>query len=111
MENGVRQTIASNTPSILTDTTGIPANPKRIAFSIQNVGTNPLFLLLVPPNSSATASSTVYHTVLKAGTGNDDGTGGSYSMRGNTHPDKQSSSVRCNSSTVVAVVYGSYRYS
>jgi len=80
MENGVRQTIASNTPSILTDTTGIPANPKRIAFSIQNVGTNPLFLLLVPPNSSATASSTVYHTVLKAGTGNDDGTGGSYSM-------------------------------
>lgn len=80
MENGIRQTIAANLPSIKTDTSGIPANPNRIAFSIQNVGTSALYLLLVPPNSSATASTTVYHTVLKAGTGNDDGTGGSYSM-------------------------------
>lgn len=80
MATFVTQTQASNLPSILTDTTGIPSNPKRIAWSIQNVGTNALYLLLVPPGSAATASSTVYHTVLKAGTGNDDGTGGSYSM-------------------------------
>jgi len=32
-------------------------------------------------------------------------------MPDNTRPDKQSYSVRYNSSTVVAVVYGSYRYS
>lgn len=76
----VTQTQASNLPSILTDTTGIPSNPKRIAWSIQNVGTNVLYILLVPPGSASTASSSVYHCALKAGTGNDDGTGGSYSM-------------------------------
>lgn len=71
----VYPTTASNTPSILTDTTGIPANPHRIAFSIQNLGTNPLFILL-----GAGATTSVFHTVLQKGTGNDDGTGGSYSQ-------------------------------
>lgn len=60
----------ANTPSILTDTTGIPANDARSAWSIQNVGTNPLFV-----NLGGTASSTVFHYVLKGGTGDSDGLG------------------------------------
>lgn len=32
-------------------------------------------------------------------------------MPDNTHPDKQSYSERCNSSTAVVVAYGSYRCS
>lgn len=84
MENGIRQTSASNLPSILTDTTGIPSNPKRISWSIQNLGTNTLYILRVPPNSAATASTTVFHTVLKAGSGNDDGTGGVISEESGT---------------------------
>ena len=60
----------ANTPSILTDATGIPENAARAGWSIQNVGTNPLFVRL-----GGTASSTVYHYVLKGGTGNDDGLG------------------------------------
>lgn len=64
------QKSTANTPSILTDTTGIPDNPARAGWSIQNVGTNPLFVRL-----GGTASSTVYHYVLKGGTGNDDGLG------------------------------------
>lgn len=71
----VTPTQASNTPSIITDTTGLASNPRRIAWNIQNLGTNPLFVLLVPP-SGGTASTTLFHVVLKAGTGTDDGTGG-----------------------------------
>lgn len=59
-----------NTPSILTDATGIPNNPSRAGWSIQNVGTNPLFVRL-----GGTASSTVFHFVLKGGTGDSDGNG------------------------------------
>ena len=65
----------SNTPSIASAATALTANPARIAFSIQNLGTNPLFVLL-----GTGASTTVFHVVLKAGSGNDDGIGGSYSM-------------------------------
>lgn len=71
-------TINSNTPAILTPATGatvLPQNTARIGFSIQNLGTNALFIRL---GSGATTS--VFHTVLKGGTGTDDGTGGSYSM-------------------------------
>ena len=60
----------ANTPSILTDATGIPTNAARSAWSIQNVGTNPLFVRF-----GGTASSTVYHYVLKGGTGDSDGLG------------------------------------
>lgn len=60
----------ANTPSILTDATGIPENSARAAWSIQNVGTNPLFVRL-----GGTASSTVYHYVLKGGSGDSDGLG------------------------------------
>lgn len=62
----------ANTPSILTDATGIPASSTRRLWHIQNVGTNPLFV-----NLGGTASSTVYHFVLKGGTGDSDGNGGS----------------------------------
>jgi len=44
----------------------------RRGWSIQNVGTNPIFVCL-----GGTASSTVFHWVLKAGTGESDGLGGS----------------------------------
>lgn len=72
-------TQAANTPSILTGATALAANPARIAFSIQNLGTNPLFILL---GSGATTS--VFHTVLKGSTVANDGTGGSYSMEAGT---------------------------
>lgn len=66
----------ANTPSILTSAgTALSANNARIAFSIQNLGTNPLFVLL-----GSGASTSVFHVVLKGGTSNDDGTGGTYSM-------------------------------
>lgn len=61
----------ASTPAIASAATAISANPKRIAWSIQNLGTNALFVLL-----GSGASTTVFHWVLKAGTGNDDGLGG-----------------------------------
>lgn len=73
--NIVYSTRAANTPSIASSTTALAENVNRIAWSIQNLGTNALFILL-----GSGASTTVFHTVLKGGTGNDDGTGGSYSM-------------------------------
>lgn len=75
VNGGISQTTNSNTPSIASSTTALNANTGRLAFSIQNLGTNALFVLL-----GVGASSTVFHTVLKAGTGNDDGSGGIYSM-------------------------------
>lgn len=60
----------ANTPSILTDTTGIPANAARAGWSIQNVGTNPLFVRL-----GGTASASVYHFILKGGSADNDGLG------------------------------------
>lgn len=62
-----------NTPAIVTSAgTALSANTARIGWGIQNVGTNPLFVLF-----GSGASTTVYHRVLKGGTGNDDGLGGS----------------------------------
>lgn len=73
-------TQAVNTPSILTAAgTAIAANTARIAWSIQNLGTNPLFVL-----RGSVASTTVFHTVLKGGTGTDDGTGGVISEEAGT---------------------------
>lgn len=71
-------TQAINTPAILTPTTGdtvIAANPARVMWMIQNLGQNALFVRL-----GAGASTSVFHVVLKAGTANDDGTGGSTAM-------------------------------
>lgn len=62
----------SNTPSILSAAGALAANTARKSWSIQNLGTNPLFVRM----SGTAASTTVFHRVLRAGTTNDDGTGG-----------------------------------
>lgn len=73
--NIVYNTTKANTPSIQTVATALAANADRIAWSIQNLGTNPLFVLL-----GSGASTSVFHIILKAGTGNDDGLGGALSQ-------------------------------
>lgn len=61
----------ANTPAIITSAgTAIAANEGRAGWSIQNLDTDPLFVLL-----GTGASSTVFHYVLKGGTGADDGLG------------------------------------
>lgn len=60
-----------NTPSVASAATAIAANTARIAWSIQNLGTNALFVRL-----ASGASSSVFHFVLKPGAANDDGQGG-----------------------------------
>lgn len=69
-----RPTTAVNTPAIASAATALAANPNRLGWQIQNLGTNPLFVLL-----GSGASTTVFHAVLKGGTGNDDGLGASMS--------------------------------
>ena len=72
---GVVTSQNANTPAIISTATALAANRARIAWSIQNLGTNALFVLM---GSGATTS--IFHVVLKAGTGNDDGTGGAVSQ-------------------------------
>ena len=67
---GVKQ--SANTPAIASDATAIADNTARAWWFIQNLGTNVLFVLL-----GTGASTTVFHYALSAGTGNDDGLGGS----------------------------------
>lgn len=63
----------ANTPSILTSAgTALASNPARLGWNIQNLGTNPLFVLF-----GSGASTSVFHVVLKAASGADDGSGGS----------------------------------
>lgn len=62
---------AANTPAIIATATALEANQARAGWSIQNLGTNALFVRL-----ASGASTTVFHYVLKAGAVNDDGTGG-----------------------------------
>lgn len=69
----------ANTPSIASAATALVSNPERGSWNIQNLGTNPLFVLL-----GSGASSTVFHFVLKAGAGNDDGSGGSVAQESGT---------------------------
>lgn len=66
----VQQTINSNTPSIQSSTTALASNPARVYWQIQNLGTNPLYVLL-----GTGASTSVFHMILKGGTANDDGLG------------------------------------
>lgn len=73
--NIVYQTTNSNVPAIASDATALASNTARRAWSIQNLGQNPLYIRL-----GAGASSTVFHIVLKGGTSNDDGTAGSVSQ-------------------------------
>lgn len=64
----------SNTPAILTPSSGdtiMASNTGRIGYLIQNLGTNPLFVRL-----GAGATTSVFHVILQAGTGADNGTGG-----------------------------------
>lgn len=63
----------ANTPTIASAATALAANANRLGWGIQNLGQNPLFVLL-----GAGASATVFHKVLKAGSANDDGLGGSW---------------------------------
>lgn len=65
----------ANTPSIASAATAIASNAARKAWQIQNVGINPLFVLL-----GNGASTSVFHAVLKGGTGASDGLGGSISQ-------------------------------
>lgn len=69
----------ANTPTLATSTTVLAANPARLAFTIQNQDTAALKVCF-----GGTASSTVYHIVLKASTGAADGTGGTVSMEAGT---------------------------
>lgn len=70
--DGVYQSSSVNTPEIATSATALVANSRRMGWQIQNVGINPLFVLL---GDGATTS--VFHAVLKGGSGVSDGLGGS----------------------------------
>lgn len=70
--NIIYQTSRINTPSIQSSATALAANSDRRGWAIQNLGQNALYVL-----KGTGASTTVFHRVLKAGTANDDGTGGS----------------------------------
>jgi hypothetical protein len=72
-------TQSANTPTVQTGATALAANPARIAFAIQNQGTNPLFILF-----GAGATTSVYHVVLKGSTVAADGSGGSVAMEAGT---------------------------
>jgi len=82
MLQSISSSSAINTPSIV-NTAGVAlvdASPNgRFGWQIQNVGTNPLFVCL-----GGTASTMVFHFVLKGGTGNNDGLGASFSQFGTT---------------------------
>jgi len=79
MRNIQSPTQGINTPSILdTAGTALAANTERQSWNIQNVGTNPVFVLL-----GSGASTTVFHHVIKGGTGASDGLGGSIGEDGN----------------------------
>lgn len=65
----------ANTPSILSAATALASNPARGGWQIQNLGTNPIFLLM-----GSGASTSVFHMVLKGGSVADDGLGASYSQ-------------------------------
>lgn len=73
--NIVYQTANINTPAIIATATALASNPKRNGWSIQNLGTNVLFVRL-----GTGATTSVFHYCVKGGGGNDDGTGGSVSQ-------------------------------
>lgn len=76
MIENITEAKTTNTPAIVTEAgTVLAANVARKGFMIQNVGTNAVFVRL-----GATASATVFHVVLKGGTGDNDGNGGSFSQ-------------------------------
>ncbi len=72
---GVVTTQNVSTPSISSAATALASNKARLGWFIQNLGTNPLYIL-----HGTGASTTVFTVVLAAGTVNDDGTGGAASQ-------------------------------
>jgi hypothetical protein len=71
MPPAINQASQANTPAIVTSAgIALAANDNRRYWSIQNVGQNPIFI-----NLGGTASSTVFHYVLKGGTADSDGLG------------------------------------
>lgn len=80
MSFAVQQSQNISVPTtIASSATALASNFARIGWGIQNVGTNPLFVLM-----GSGASTTVYHKVLQAGTGASDGKGGSYEQLSGT---------------------------
>lgn len=78
MIESITQAKTANTPAIVTSGGDvIAANSNRKGWMIQNVGTNALFVRF-----GTGASETVFHAVLKGGTGDSDGNGGSISQMG-----------------------------
>jgi hypothetical protein len=71
----MRSVSGTNTPSIASSTTAMAANSHRSSFTIQNLGTNTLYVRLADG-----ATTSIFHFALKAGSVNDDGTGGSISQ-------------------------------
>ena len=68
----LNQASSVNVPAIQTSAgNALAANGDRKAWSIQNLGTNPLFVRL-----GDSASNTLFHYVLKACSAQDDGSGG-----------------------------------
>ena len=64
----------STNSGISSSTTPLSANPARSNYFVQNLGTNALFV-----KEGSSASTTDFTFVLAAGTGTDNGTGGSKS--------------------------------
>lgn len=79
MQLGLSLASQANTPSIASAATALVKNPERSAWMIQNLSTNPLFVLL-----GSGASTSVFHVVLKGGTSSNDGTGGVISQESGT---------------------------
>ena len=74
MSQNVQRVKTSTNTAILTSAgTALAANPARMSYKIQNLGTNPLFV-----KEGASASTSDFSYILAAGTVNDNGTGGSY---------------------------------
>lgn len=69
----IQPTSNVNTPSLQISTTVLNANLNRQGWRIQNQDSAKLYICL-----GGTASNSVYHYVLKAGTGVVDGTGGEF---------------------------------
>ncbi len=75
MAQFVQQTTNANTPAVISTATALAANPARVYWHIQNLDTAALFVRF-----GAGASTSVYHLVLKGGTGAADGLGAFYSQ-------------------------------
>lgn len=76
MAQFVQTTKNINTPAIATGATALSSNEARVYWQIQNLGQNPLFVRM-----GTGATTSLFHMVLKGGSADDDGLGGSYSSQ------------------------------